>query len=978
MKKFYLFWLAALALFGISFQAKAEEPLKVTFTWETPGSVAIYVGSTAESAKADIPADATSYTATIDNTWGSCYVKATDGFYLETVKKADGSVAVNPSNTGGRKANVNMKTYNGQTLSVVLKKLNYSATLNANVINGAKQISAFFDATGREIKFKTGQQQIAFDPEIEKTISVTYLATPNTPANPYLKKDGTDILENFYGTYRKNNLEIANGTNLEFKVSDTPDPVEENVTLTATFDANAKTALSGVRDVTDNEYVTIPDNGSFQFIKGHKLRVNFTNADYIVSGKIGDTDWTPLADHTSGSEYTSFETVVEDAINISFTSTQREYENANVYVAIKGDVSGVILHNGSIDGPAVDLSALTPATYEQNYKLYTVSVSRKSPKLFIDAATGWHLTESAYYEPVVSEGSHWGPTATVTTENSSLAHPVRITTHKISRDRKLHVYIDGGADKFRLRDHASQNKELREGYWEIDYDPAVDVPFTITTFQETGKPEPVVTFNGVKQTPDENMSVTITPTEESIVKLHGAGEPAKIAAFIAEENASATVKYDKVLTHTGKLSDFKGHVGMEVTITPGEKTRLTDSFGAPIGLTDGSYTYTVTQNPSVRIVAEKPAVKVNFTPAANTAAESLKEIVLTFPEATTVTRTEKGNDEVIFQMGNFWAAITIDIEKVAGAEHPSFKITFTPEPTRLGNYSLLIPEGFFTIDGAASAQIDAQFELKKTITDLQYTFSPTKLTTNDWPNIAVVFDESYSVRIADAAKIAGTWDGTNIEGMRNSCENNMLLIELPESYKGNAGTFVLDIAAGALTVSGTPSPAIQNTWVIATPKEYIYTIVPAGTADVKEIAEITISFTNAESAVLNSDYYAMPTLKNTNIGYFQSGEIAKVENADKPTFKITFATKATQAGVYKFECPSGRFVMDGEDWSPAIEIDYTVNPQSGVGEILGDNCESADVFTIDGRIVVRNADREALESLEPGLYIVNGRKFIKK
>lgn len=198
MKKFYLFWLAALALFGISFQAKAEEPLKVTFTWETPGSVAIYVGSTAESAKADIPADATSYTATIDNTWGSCYVKATDGFYLETVKKADGSVAVNPSNTGGRKANVNMKTYNGQTLSVVLKKLNYSATLNANVINGAKQISASFDATGREIKFKTGQQQIAFDPEIEKTISVTYLATPNTPANPYLKKDGTDILENFY------------------------------------------------------------------------------------------------------------------------------------------------------------------------------------------------------------------------------------------------------------------------------------------------------------------------------------------------------------------------------------------------------------------------------------------------------------------------------------------------------------------------------------------------------------------------------------------------------------------------------------------------------------------------------------------------------------------------------------------------------------------------------------------------------------
>ena len=143
------------------------------------------------------------------------------------------------------------------------------------------------------------------------------------------------------------------------------------MTLTATFDANAKAALSGVRDATDNEYVTIPDNGSFQFIKGHKLRVNFTNADYIVSGKIGDTDWTPLADHTSGSEYTSFETVVEDAINISFTSTQREYENANVYVAIKGDVSGVILHNGSIDGPAVDLSALTPATYEQNYKLYT-------------------------------------------------------------------------------------------------------------------------------------------------------------------------------------------------------------------------------------------------------------------------------------------------------------------------------------------------------------------------------------------------------------------------------------------------------------------------------------------------------------------------------------------------------------------------------------------------------------------------------
>lgn len=63
MKKLYSIMLVAVAMLGISFSAKADVSAKLT--WDIPGSVEIYVGSTAETSKVTLPEGATSYDASI-------------------------------------------------------------------------------------------------------------------------------------------------------------------------------------------------------------------------------------------------------------------------------------------------------------------------------------------------------------------------------------------------------------------------------------------------------------------------------------------------------------------------------------------------------------------------------------------------------------------------------------------------------------------------------------------------------------------------------------------------------------------------------------------------------------------------------------------------------------------------------------------------------------------------------------------------
>lgn len=58
----------------------------------------------------------------------------------------------------------------------------------------------------------------------------------------------------------------------------------------------------------------------------------------------------------------------------------------------------------------------------------------------------------------------------------------------------------------------------------------------------------------------------------------------------------------------------------------------------------------------------------------------------------------------------------------------------------------------------------------------------------------------------------------------------------------------------------------------------------------------------------------------------------------------------------------------------SASVNLSVTDESGVDLILSDR-KSADVYGIDGRIVIRNADADALRNLERGIYIIGGKKI---
>lgn len=193
------------------------------------------------------------------------------------------------------------------------------------------------------------------------------------------------------------------------------------------------------------------------------------------------------------------------------------------------------------------------------------------------------------------------------------------------------------------------------------------------------------------------------------------------------------------------------------------------------------------------------------------------------------------------------------------------------------------------------------------------------------------------------------------------------------------GTLAFVIPAGAITVNGVPTPEeITYSWNVVAKKNYTMELTPGNGDSVKELSEITIAFPEAETATL-SQYFQNGWIA-VYAGYQQAGistAVEAVEGAAHPAFKVTF-NPVTAAGNYKIRIQAGSFLLDGVQESKYTEIAVTVNPtMDGVEGI-----EAADglftVFNLQGILVIKEADAEALKALPAGVYIVNGKKVVLK
>lgn len=379
-----------------------------------------------------------------------------------------------------------------------------------------------------------------------------------------------------------------------------------------------------------------------------------------------------------------------------------------------------------------------------------------------------------------------------------------------------------------------------------------------------------------------------------------------------------------------------------------------------------------------------------LTPAPGSEVENLNELILEFPKATTAEFIGSSSSFVLTNNSSY-AVPGFDCVAVEGAEHPSFKLTMAAGAQRppLGAISFSISDETFVVDGEPCPEIKAGYIVKYDIgTDYQVDPASRKIVYSSESGAywTFIFDESARITPANysqmASKISVKLDNEALVYNTDyfvSFESNMLLMGIINLDILKPGTLTVDIEDGALLLQGEPVPAIHETFTLEAPKEYTFTTDPADNAVVNSIKEIIVSFPEAESGELFNEYGISLTK-----GYdFRATDITvtPVENAECATFKVEIggAPEPTATPTtYTFACRKGTFTLDGTQESPEISVNIVLDLNSGVNgiEVSGDGRYS--VVTLDGCVILLDADYEKVQNLPAGFYIVNGKKTIVK
>lgn len=165
------------------------------------------------------------------------------------------------------------------------------------------------------------------------------------------------------------------------------------------------------------------------------------------------------------------------------------------------------------------------------------------------------------------------------------------------------------------------------------------------------------------------------------------------------------------------------------------------------------------------------------------------------------------------------------------------------------------------------------------------------------------------------------------------------------------------------------------------------TISPADGTTLESIS--TITFTYGENGAISANWNNYEKIKVYNrttrelIAEFSEDDVVYQEDPNDPWgpyigATITFAQPVTTPGVYNIEVPADFFVL-GEQfdggYNKAASVTYVIGTD-GINSLVSAEGGKVSVYSINGTLLVKNADAEALGRLAKGMYIINGKKVI--
>lgn len=203
------------------------------------------------------------------------------------------------------------------------------------------------------------------------------------------------------------------------------------------------------------------------------------------------------------------------------------------------------------------------------------------------------------------------------------------------------------------------------------------------------------------------------------------------------------------------------------------------------------------------------------------------------------------------------------------------------------------------------------------------------------------------------------------------------------STKLEPADYVIIIREGAIVFDLLGYDGISETRLQYTLKDIKHDIVlnesEGGGIDLKNIEFVIENVETAEVANPNGI-----TLTSNDGTYHEIGTITKVTDtatraaAATHKFKVSFANLPSEAqGNYTLAIEPGTFTVENTAYPTSTVEKAITNISTGVEGIFGEGV-TFNVITIDGKVLLKDADASDVNGLAKGVYIINGKKVVKK
>lgn len=987
MKKFLQGLLTLVMLLGLSQQASAQTTYSVTVEWDYPGSLQLKTGGKIIT---DIPADATSYTVTSTDQWFSVMIIPKYGYeFVSWINPTDKSEKKSTSISGIYK-------FSGETVKVNLNKVEFDQTFNLKVVNGLDLFTnVSFNETGADVLplLKEGDNAIPYAEGKNKKLDIQ---TAYGSSIYSVTQNGTTLSPRFPTTANSYQVTIAPNDNIVVTVLD-PAAASTDVELTLDIPAGMEKVIKNIRNWTTSKFIQdeIAD-GKLTVAAGSDLQFNLDGTNYTVNGV--SYDGTALEVKGEETPYVRFK--ADETGVVKFDVAEREYGTRTITAYVVNPEGVKIIAGNGLDGVELPLENGEDVAEEIVLKQASESGAVLDGAYTIPAGTAkkYTLTYSLRYAGIQvteKEGyfiSHTrGANLSSILESGYTGETIYVVAASTAPDSKAWVYYAGPESTVRIDSSskygASTRTVLKPGYNEYNFNLEYEAPVIIRAIGEVQSMS--VLCDDVAQTADDYGRFVDVPVKNGSVvrvfadgKTHAKGD----VKFFLNDGATAEVTYDKVLKHDPEASNILSvYDGTEVVVKPAEKTSMLYDGDEVTLDADGTYTFTTDgelHTVTLSKVAEVYDGKYTLIPANGETVESLETIVIAFDEATTASLVEGMEGDMMLMSGNNYAAWGFEVNAVEDAEHPTFEIKPQMTPSVDGTYRFYIPEGVFTIDGKTNPEIMAIFNMETPGGEILYSFDPVDeeiFASSEGYYLAIIFEDGKQAAINyDNADITLMLDdaimeyGTDFEVYAEG--NNMVLFNVfGENFLGKTGSLTLNVAEGALTVSGKPCPAINHTWTIVEAINYTVEFLTKTDEPVASLATIRIAFPEATTAELNSEYGI--SLKNSDYTYNQRPKSVTPVTADYPTFDLEFDPAPTADGVYTLSIMTYAFGLDGyQQLANNVDQTFTLDSSLGVENVAADGADAdREIYNLQGIRLT-----ESWEELPAGLYIRGGKKVVKQ